>query len=188
MTTSDKGKNVQVTPIKEVFTTAEPVEFSGQVYDEQLKPVANADLITEIKRGDESFTVALTPIGNGHYEGLLNGIGEGEYSYTATATMAGKSYGTDKGNFSIGKTNIEFLETRMNKPLLEQLAFRTGGTYYDMAASERIGDDLSTRASFTSKEIIHKGEIELWNWKYLAVFLIVLLGIEWFIRKRNGML
>jgi hypothetical protein len=188
LTTRDEAKKVQVVPAKEIFTTAEPVEFTGQVYDEQLKPVADAELTVAIKRGDESFSAALNSIGNGRYEGTLTGIGEGDYSYSATAMSAGKSYGADKGTFTVGKTNVEFLETKMNKSLLEQLAYRTGGKYYNLIAAKRIGNDLLQERSFTSKEIIRRGEIELWNWKYLAGLIIVFLGLEWYVRKRNGML
>jgi hypothetical protein len=188
LTTRDEEKNVQVISTKEIFTTAEPIEFAGQVYDEQLKPVTDAELTVVIKRGDGSFSVVLNSIGNGRYEGTFNGIGEGDYAYTATAMSGGKSYGTDKGTFTVGKTNIEFLETKMNKSLLEQLAYRTGGKYYDLSAAGRIGEELSEEGRFTSKEIIHRGEIELWNWKYLAGLIIVFLGVEWFLRKRNGML
>jgi len=188
LTTQDEGKNVQIVPIKESFTTAEAVEFIGQVYDEQLKPVENADCTVEIKRGSESFTIVLNPIGNGRYEGSLNGIGEGEYSYTAAAAFSGKSFRTDKGKFSVGQTNVEFLETRMNKPLLEQLAYRTGGKYYDLTMAGQVGNDFANGLKLVSKEIVYTSEIELWNWKYLGTVVIILLGMEWFLRKRNGML
>jgi len=35
---------------------------------------------------------------------------------------------------------------------------------------------------------VNASEIELWNWKYLAGLVILLFAVEWFIRKRSGML
>jgi hypothetical protein len=84
--------------------------------------------------------------------------------------------------------NVEFLEIRMNKPLLEQLAYRTGGKYYNVEEADKIADDLGKDVKFSPKEIIQTNEIELWNWRYLATAIILLLGIEWFMRKRSGML
>ena len=42
-----------------MFTTDEPVEFTAQVYDEQLRPVDDAELIVELQHGKESTQLAL---------------------------------------------------------------------------------------------------------------------------------
>ena len=188
LTTKEDEKNVRVTPVKETFTSAEAVEFTGQVYDEQLKPVSDAELSVEMMRGKEKFPLALRAIGDGRYEGSIDGIGEGDYTFTAKASADGRIIGEDKGRFSVGQMNVEFLETKMNKPLLEQIAYRTEGKYYDIKDADEIAADLRKDVKFTPKEIIQTSEIELWNWKYLAVTIVLLLGVEWFLRKRNGML
>ncbi len=188
LTTKEEDKNVRITPVKETFTTAEPVEFTGQVYDDQLKPVSDAEVIVEISKEKENFHIALNAVGSGRYEGSLDGIGEGDYTFTAKATADSRLYGEDKGRFSVGQMNVEFLETRMNKPLLEQLAYRTGGKYYNVDEAGKTANDLGKDVKFSPKEIIQTNEIELWNWQYLAAAIILLLGIEWFMRKRSGML
>jgi len=188
LTTKEEDKNVRITPVKETFTTAEPVEFTGQVYDDQLKPVSDAEVIVEISKGKENFHIALSSVGSGLYEGSLDGIGEGDYTFSAKATTDGRLLGEDKGRFSVGQMNVEFLETKMNKPLLEQLAYRTGGRYYNVEEAGKIANDLNKDVKFSPKEIIQTNEIELWNWRYLAAAIILLLGIEWFMRKRSGML
>ncbi len=188
LTTKEEGKNVRVTPVKEIFTTDEPVEFTAQVYDDQLHPVDNAELKVELQKGKETFQVDMTAIGSGRYEGAVENAAGGDYTFTGKATIDGASLGEDKGRFSVGETNAEFLETRMNKELLEQIAFRTGGKYYDVKNASGLSDDLSSAVKLTPKEIIQTSEIELWNWQYIAAILVLLFGIEWFLRKRSGML
>ncbi|MBI4811156.1 MAG: hypothetical protein HY800_06920 [Ignavibacteriales bacterium] len=132
--------------------------------------------------------MTLNAIGNGRYEGSMDGLSEGDYTFTANASSDGKIYGEDKGRFAVGQMNIEFLETKMNKPFLEQLAYRTGGKYYNVGEAVDVARDLEKEVNFSSKEVIRSQDIELWNWKYLGGAIVLLLGIEWFLRKRSGML
>ncbi|MBI3189245.1 MAG: VWA domain-containing protein, partial [Ignavibacteriales bacterium] len=81
LTTKDEGKNVRVSPTKEMFTTAEPIEFTAQVYDEQLRPADDAELTVTLQHGKETKELALSAIGNGLYEGASDSIGEGDYTY-----------------------------------------------------------------------------------------------------------
>ena len=82
--------------------------------------------------------------------------------------------------------NVEFLETKMNRQLLEQLAYRTGGTFAPIAASAGPGAAASGK-TYTAKEIVRSSEVELWNWQYLAGGIIFLLALEWLLRKQSGM-
>jgi hypothetical protein len=188
LTTKEDAKNVRVAPLKQIFTTAEPVDFIAQVYDEQFQPMDNAEVNVEIHKGDESSQIALHAVGNGVYEGSAEGLGEGDYSYTGKANSGGRLYGEDGGRFSIGGVNVEFIETKMNKPFLEQLAFKTGAKYYDIAASGGLNDDLVRENRFQTKELVQASEIELWNWQYFLAVLVLLFAIEWFVRKLHGML
>lgn len=188
LTTKDEGKNVRIEATKETFTTAEPVEFTAQVYDDQFRPVDNAEVNIELRHGTETIDAQLTPIGSGLYEGTVEGAGEGDYTFTGKAAAGGKVYGEDKGRFSVGQMNVEFIETKMNRQLLEQIAYRTGGKYYDLGSGKDIARAIRSGANLTPREIILSSEIELWNWQYIVALLILLLGTEWFVRKRNGML
>jgi Mg-chelatase subunit ChlD len=194
LTTKEDDQRVRVTPVKEAFTTAEPVEFTGQVYDDELRPADNAALSVELSTGGigaQNIQLVLRNIGGGRYEGAIDALPEGEYRYTAKAISAendARSFGEDKGKFSVGQSNVEFQTTKMNRALLEQIAERTGGSYRALNEADQLADDLSLHHAFTPKELVQTSEIELWNWRYTAIFLVLLLSTEWFLRKRNGML
>jgi len=188
LTTPEENKRVKITPNQEAFTTADEVGFSGQVYDEELRPVDNAEVAVQVTHDGESIPVALTAVGNGLYEGSAQGLRAGDYTFSGGATRNGISLGEDKGKFSVGQVSVEYIETKMNKQLLEQLAYRTGGSYRDISSAEAITADLPTGTAFRSRDLTQASEIELWNWKYLAVIVIALFSAEWFVRKRNGML
>jgi hypothetical protein len=188
LTTQEEKKNVHVTPVKERFSSSEPVEFTAQVYDSQLRPAEHADMTLELKKGKEVYRLAFDDIGNGRYEGSLQGVPEGDYTYEARASVAGQALGEDRGAISVGQINVEFLETRMNKQLLEHIAFRTGGEYMDIGESGDLAKRIAASANLNDREQVRTAEIEIWNWNYMVPIILFFLSLEWFLRKRMGML
>jgi hypothetical protein len=188
LTTLDEGKNVRISPTKESFTSAEPVEFTAEVYDEQYRPVDGAEVRIEIGSKGERWETIMQNIGSGRYEGSIEGLGSGEYTFTGTAVRGETRIGEDRGRFTVGQLNLEFLETKMNKQLLEQMAFRTGATYSNLAGAESLVDTMLAHGKFSAKELSSSTELELAHWQYAAAALIVLFAIEWIIRKRSGLL
>ena len=188
LTTREDSKPVLVTTTKESYTQGEPVEFVGQVYDASSQPVDNAQLRVLVRREEREFPAVLRSIGSGRYEGSIDGLGEGDYTFKGTAVTDGQQLGEDNGRFVVGELNLEFQDTRMNAPLLRQVAAKTGGRYYSPDDLSSLVDDITGQPSFTPRQSLHATALELWNWQYSLAILVLLLGVEWFIRKRGGML
>ena len=193
LTTREDDRRVRVLPVKENFGGQDPVEFTGQVYDENYKPVDNAEVTVTIQRsgaqGNASQTeLTLSPVGNGQYEGALESLDEGDYRYTAGVRYNSKAADEDRGTFSVGGLNVEFQETRMNKDLLEQLAARTGGTYHQPDDVEDLAAEIAALPNFQQRELVRSEDVELWNRSWMLGLVVGLFSVEWFIRKRNGML
>jgi hypothetical protein len=82
----------------------------------------------------------------------------------------------------------EFLETRMNAPFLRQLAERTGGAFLSQETFGRIVELLARQPSFVSREEMDATEHNMRNHPLLVAAIILLLAMEWFLRKRSGMI
>ena len=76
----------------------------------------------------------------------------------------------------------------MNVQLLRQLAARTGGEFYTPSDFPDIFGKLKNLPSFVPRDIHQTREVELWNWKYMLALVVLLFAVEWFVRKRSGML
>lgn len=188
LTAREEEKQVRFTPTKEIFTSGEPVEFIAQVYDAKYSPVDNAEVKIKIMKESQTYGMTLTPIGAGRYEGSLDPLPEGDYAFTGTAAIGGQSIGEDKGKFSVGELEVEFQDTRMNKALLEQIAQRSGGKYFDPPDFSNLVEELRDNTKLTPKEVSHTSEFELWNLSLMLIAIVLAFGTEWFIRKRSGML
>ena len=188
LTNREDNRPVRVVPSKDSYMQGEPVDLLGQVYDASAQPVDNAQLHIFLRHGESEVETVLRPIGNGRYEASVDGLEEGDYVYRAVARSDGQPFGEDNGKFSIGEVNLEFQDTRMNAALLRELAYRTGGRYLAIAEFKDLGGILRTLPSFTPHELSRTKVIEIWNWQYTLAMIILLLALEWFIRKRSGML
>jgi hypothetical protein len=83
---------------------------------------------------------------------------------------------------------VEFLTLQSNAPLLRALAARTGGASLDQYTFSRLPEELARQGFFTPRTLTDGLEIQGRSWPYGAAAIVLLLALEWFIRKRNGML
>jgi hypothetical protein len=164
------------------------VEFSAQVYDESFNPVNDAEVKLNINSKDSKDEINLNSIGGGLYEGSISFANNGDYSFKGVASINGKSLGEDKGTFNIGDVEIELVDARMNYEFLSLLATQTKGQYFDPDKFSELIVKLNEINRNSSKEKIITSEIRLWSDEWLLVIVILLFAMEWFLRKRSGML
>ncbi len=193
LVTREDNKRVQVVPSKEIFSQGELIDFLGQVYNESYQPIENADIRVTVKSrtAQGQYETAMHSLGGGRYEGEIEMLPEGEYSYTAAAFGSGAEIGKDEGRFSVGGSaegGLEFSDTKMNKPLLKQMAAASGGAYADASQFDRLVREIQSRPSMKPERQTTSSEFELWNKPWLLSLIVLLFGIEWFVRKRSGML
>ena len=76
----------------------------------------------------------------------------------------------------------------MNYPLLNLMAKDSGGEFYFSDDYSPILNKLRELRINSSKEKMVASEITLWSDTWMLVIAILLFALEWFIRKRSGML
>ena len=126
----------------------------------------------------------MTGAGEGKYEGALQALEGGDYSYEGIATYNNREIGKDQGKFSVEDFQLEFLQTKMNEDLLMQLAQKTGGQFFTDSTFLSLEETLK----FPIRKTLESTEMQVWNKLILLISAIFLLSIEWFLRKRSGML
>jgi len=188
LTTREEDKKFRVITSKEIFSSGESVEFFGELYDDNYQPIDNATVKVIVQSNSDSYEVTMSSIGSGRYIGNIEGLKEGDYKFTGLAENVDIKLGEDNGRFSIGESNLEFINLRMNAPLLKMLAQKTGGGFFTADNFDGIVEKLKNDKNFSSIQVSHKSEYQLWNIYYILIIIILLLSIEWFIRKKSGLL
>lgn len=179
---------VRVVPVRDLFGGGESVELLGQVYDETLNPVSNAAVEVRVTDADGvAYPYVMNPVGNGRYALEAGTFPEGTYHFEAQATRNDEVIGTDEGEFAVGALTLEFKETRANAALMRQIAQRSGGRFIEPEEMESLSNRLRSRGAFAPVIVEREEEIELRR-RYLFLALVIgLLTMEWFLRKRSGM-
>jgi hypothetical protein len=188
----EKNKNVNIKTTKTSYAANEPVEFIGNVYDQNFVPIENASVSIEIKSDDDRREITLQPIGNGRYFTKVEGLNKGDFSWNAKAAVESRAIGADNGRFSIGEIAIEYANLKQNVSLLKTLSDRTTGIYWNAEDIIRNNIDIATEitnsTNWTEKSVANRFEFLVWNWWFLLITSILLFSVEWFIRKRAGLI
>lgn len=184
----DDQKKVRIKTSKKIYASNEFVEFSAQVYDESFNPVNDAEVNLKINSGDLKEELNLTSVGGGLYEGSISSLRNGDYIFNGIASVNGKQLGEDRGTFNVGDVEIEMIDSRMNYEFLNLLATQTNGKYFSPSEYEMLINYLKKLNNGSTKERLITSEIRLWSDEWLLIFVILLFAVEWFIRKRAGML
>lgn len=189
LTAPDEAGPVIARPLKDSWSQGEPVRFHAEVYDARGAAIDDAEVRLVVERGDELREALMPPRGNGRYEGEVPGIpADGVYAYRVTASRAGGVLGSDSGRVYVSGSAIEFLNTRMDQGLLSALAMRTGGRALTPEELPRLDSLLTPEAGFAPRTTSAVTEVHVRMSVWYAGTIILLLALEWFLRKRSGMI
>ena len=181
-------KQINIKPVKKVFSSAEQIEFTAEIYDETLTPQNNAEIKAIIQKGDENFEIAFHSIGDGLYEGIFETNLTGSFNYKGFVNFGNNFRSSTAGSFVITNVDIEKLRYRMNKDYLNLLATVSNGKYFDIDEPNNLFDYINQNYSKNIKSRVFKTEFKIWTSEWVLILIILLFSIEWFIRKRMGML
>ncbi len=185
---ADEQRRVKINTSKKNYSQGERVEFSAQVLDESLNPVSDAEIKVKISSNKNTYETELQIVGNGIYDGNIALNETSDYAYTGEAVREGVKLGEDRGSFNIGEIDLEMIDPLMNYNLLNLIANETGGKFYSIGNySEVLGQIDELNKSFTKEKVI-TSEIKLWSSEWMLILAILFFSLEWFIRKRMGLL
>ena len=184
----EEQKLVSIKSSKKNYSQGERIEFSAQVADESLNPVSDAEIKIKIRSDKNEYETDMQNVGPGLYEGSIIINEPGDFRFTGEAYEDGILLGKDNGNFNIGEIDLEMINPTMNYSLLNLLAHDSGGKFYTPDNYKPVIQKINRLNKVSSKEKIVKSEITLWSDKWILIIAILLFSLEWFIRKRTGML
>ncbi|HYG41075.1 MAG TPA: VWA domain-containing protein [Cytophagales bacterium] len=184
LSSKEDKRKFRVYPINNEIYDNEPVVFETEVYNNIYEKIYGQKINLEIT--DESgraFKYSyINSKNNSTYD--VGGLNAGIYKYTASTQLDGKKESVS-GQFIIKELQLESLNTTANHAVLRELANNTGGkVFYPSQISSLTEELLKNKA----KGKIHNSEenLELIHLKWLFFLLLILISIEWGLRKYHG--
>ncbi|MCF6332154.1 MAG: hypothetical protein L3J11_02630 [Draconibacterium sp.] len=174
-----------IVDFKPVYAEIEDVVLTAEVYNDAFERNTSNEVNIEIKNtnGDE-FNSTFDIQGEKYY--LNTGkLPTGDYTFSANVTI-GKETFNETGSFTIVPVNLENLVTRANHNMLYQLATQSGGKFYLSNEVDRLISDLKNNNKLKPTSYFQEMVRELLNLRWLFFVLLILLSVEWFLRKYWG--
>lgn len=185
---ADDDRLVRVEPTETAFAEGDPIVLRGEVYDETLRPISDAALSIQLTSPEgQVFPYEMSPRGNGRYALDIGSLPAGSYDYEASASRDEQVLGTDAGTFSIGRRTLEYRRTQADFDLLRQISARSGGGMTLAGDPEGLESLIRNSVGFQPFTESSLEQVRLWQRYPFLILILLLLSVEWFFRKRWGM-
>ncbi|MEI6210380.1 MAG: hypothetical protein WCR06_02015 [bacterium] len=176
----------QISTDRDVYSMGETVRVTARLFDAVYRPLVVPLVRVRVASGDgatgQDLELTPMPARAGVYGGAFTAraLGPNEIQM-ATAEIPGAAAERLTCAFAVELPNIEFAEPQLNRKLLQLLAATSGGTCLNV---DRLAD-LPARISDRRESLVMQGKpIDLWDTSRVLWLLVILLGIEWAVRKR----
>jgi uncharacterized membrane protein len=119
----------------------------------------------------------------GRFLGRFRPEQPGVYRVNAVASRAGSQVGAASASVLVGGADLEMADPRLNHQLLQRLALASGGRTIDADAGGELLQAL--RASVPAST--HAVRRDLWHNAWSLAAIVLLLGVEWILRRKWGL-
>lgn len=116
----------------------------------------------------------------------LGRLPAGEYSFNARVTDKNFPF-SDAGRFVISKEDPEMNNLTADFALLKELSDRTGGKFIPYSEMENAASIINSEAKTQTTYTTFYSYADLISWNWLLPVIVLLLTIEWVVRKREGL-
>ncbi len=185
LATNNKRKSLVVNH-ENFYNSGESIEISAQYFNKNYEFEENARLSISVKNVTTNQTKSYDLLkSHNYYKVNLDGLAPGKYSFTVKELSTNTGY---TASFEVIDFDIEKQYTNANYQKLQLLAQNTNGKLFFENQTDQLIEELLHNENFKSiqKELTKKLPlIDFWT---LLGLIVALLGLEWFIRKYNGML
>ena len=176
---------VSIAPLHDVLPGT-GATVAVDVRNGDFTPVADANVrlrVTLPGGGTQDVAAALADQQSGRYAGEVRFEEPGVYRITATAQRGGATLARSERWVLAGGSDLEMADPRLNEDVLRRVASASGGSYL---RADEAGELRSLLASSVVDAVPPRLE-ELWHNVWIFATLLLLLALEWTLRRRWGL-
>lgn len=167
---------------KDYFAVSERILFSA--YFKDADALKKYDVKLNISGGGKPEVITLSQSGRNNFEGEYTMFEKGDYTIKGDFYEEGNLLTSYTLKISTGDATEEYKETKASDETLKELAYRTKGQNLTnkngKETSEILRSAVEETKTFPEKALFRKSFLYL-------ILIIVLLSIEWYVRKRSNL-
>lgn len=170
---------------KRIFSENERIILTADLLDKNLNPYSKGSielLLTE--EGGKEFSFSFSNRGN-YYTADLGTLPSGSYTYKSVAKIGNEKFNAT-GSFIVKALNKELSRLTADHQMLRQLSANTNGKFFKLGNFDELMEELK-QPKFKTSVIKEKEQLsQLIDEKWIAILIIMLMGLEWGVRKFLG--
>lgn len=181
----DDKRKFRVNIAKNSYKENESIFLDAQLYNDvyELINTPEATLkITSNKGETYDYTFSRT---DNYYVVNVGSLAEGTYSYTGITRLEGVEL-KSTGKFRVESIQKESYNLTANHGLLYQLSEKHNGKVYYPSEIATAGQEILSNANMKPIVYQEKDNRPLMHYPWLLIPILLLLGIEWFVRRYTG--
>ncbi len=189
LVTSEDIERMRLAPDKPVFKSGERITFSASLLDQSYQPIDDASVIVTVlpdstsETGD-SLTASMVQTTPGRYTADLHLLEHGKYRYEAAVVRLDETIAEIDGTFQVERFSLEEETLYSRQDILKEVASATGGQYFTINNADSVFAGLDVESA--EKRTRH--EVSLANNWIVLLMVLILLSVEWAVRKRRQLL
>jgi len=176
---------------KNVYDSGETAVLTAEIFNEKMQPVTGAPVRVEVSRVSGNGEVPLDIYSmrregsdNPRFRVSLPPLPAGRYRLRGEADLPGRTVVSQPVDISVSEVSVEFQRVDQDRNNLASIARLSGGLHVDAADADR----LNARITLDPRVTEVTSEMSLRTSVIVFVMILLLLSIEWIIRKRIGMI
>jgi uncharacterized membrane protein len=162
------------------------VEFTAGAQTPQNEPVPDAEIKAEIIRPDGKRVPVVTVRTEDHATGSFRDTKQpGDYKIEVTATRPGEPPESAAARFIVSQQDLELDNPSADRDSMTAVAKSSGG---EVIEPEQLPEWLAELMQKTAYlEVKQETKVTLWDHWFFFAAVIVLLTLEWWLRKKWGL-
>lgn len=171
--------------LPQVFDETSDIEATAEVYNDSYELI-NVPEVTLVLTDNEGRKFDFRFSKQAHSYSLNMGkLPVGNYSWQASLTYGGRNH-VKNGVFTVREVMLETLSLEANHDLLKSISEATNGVFFTVDEIQNVYKEIKDNPNIKPIASFHKKYSMLLNaWWYLAI-IVLLFGVEWFMRKWGG--
>lgn len=185
LTANANKQQFRAYPAKNVFDEGENVIMNAELYNDALELTNTPDVKIELKgQAGKSYSFLFSRNGQSYQLGAGT-LPVDEYTFNATAKLGNRQY-TASGQFTIKALNLETRQSAANHKLLNAIAKQSGGIMLMPSRISQLPDLIKRNDNIKTVVYEDKHYSDMIGVKWVFGLILLLLSVEWFLRKREG--
>jgi uncharacterized membrane protein len=162
------------------------VKFTAGAQSPQNEPIADAEIKARVVKPDNKSADALMLRQDEQTAGSFRETQlPGDYTIEVTATRKGELLGTARARFIVSQQDLELDNASADPDSMKVVARSSGGEVIEPEQLPKWLAELMKKTDYL--DVKQETKMTLWDQWPLFLCIVVLLTLEWFLRKRWGL-